>query len=218
MKVPISEAARILGISIGTLRRWDREGKFEAERTPAGHQHYDLNKLKRIVSNRFPDPELGRITLGYARVSSNDQKEDLRRQATLVSEFCTVNGWEHEIIRDLGSGLNYRKRGLRRLIKCICSGEVKRLVLTHKDRLLRFGSELIFALCEEFGAEVVIINQTEQDIYAVQRLWAHQGFYAEPTSATVIAALDRVNALAGPDESIVIPLTGSGLKGSPALE
>ncbi len=170
MKVPISEAARILGVSIATLRRWDREGKLEADRTPAGHRRYDLNQLKRIARHRFPEPESARITLGYARVSSNDQKEDLRRQANLLSEFCTRNGWEHEIIQDLGSGLNYRKRGLRRLIKRICNSEIKRLVLTHKDRLLRFGSELIFALCEEFGTEVVIINQTKQELSFEQEL------------------------------------------------
>jgi predicted site-specific integrase-resolvase len=82
----------------------------------------------------------------------------------LLSEFCTRNGWEHDIIDDLGSGLNYRKRGLRQLIKRICSGRVKRQVLSHKDRLLRFGSELVFTLCEEFGTEVVIINQAEPDI------------------------------------------------------
>ena len=166
MKVAISEAARILGVSISTLRRWDEEGRFSAERTPAGHRRYDLNQLKRVGVHRLPEaPEkASRMTIGYARVSSHDQKEDLHRQAILLSEFCSQNCWEHEIIEDLGSGLNYRKRGLRQLIKQICSGEVKRLVLSHKDRLLRFGSELVFTLCEEFGTEVVIINQSEPDI------------------------------------------------------
>ena len=164
VKVAISEAARILGVSISTLRRWDKEGKLKADRTPAGHRRYDLAQLKRLAVHRLPDPRATRITIGYARVSSSDQKEDLRRQAILLTEFCARNGWEHEIIEDLGSGLNYRKRGLRQLIKRICSGEVGRLVLTHKDRLLRFGSELVFALCEEFGTEVVIVNQAEQEL------------------------------------------------------
>jgi excisionase family DNA binding protein len=166
MKVAISEAARILGVSISTLRRWDEEGRFPAERTPAGHRRYDLNQLKRQAVHRLPDApeEANRMTIGYARVSSHDQKADLNRQVLLLSEFCTRNGWEHDIIDDLGSGLNYRKRGLRQLIKRICSGQVKRLVLSHKDRLLRFGSELVFTLCEEFGTEVVIINQAEPDI------------------------------------------------------
>ena len=65
------------------------------------------------------------------------------------------------MIEDLGSGMNYNKKGLKRLIKLIIDAKVERLVLTHKDRLLRFGAELIFSLCEHFGTEVVIINRTE---------------------------------------------------------
>jgi len=164
MKVSITEAARILGVSTKTLRRWDQEGKLAAERTMGGHRRYDLGQLKRLAVHRLPDPDATRITVGYARVSSHDQRGDLKRQAILLSEYCTRNGWQHEIIEDLGSGINYRKKGLRQLIKLICSGEVKRLVLTHKDRLLRFGAELIFALCEEFGTEVVVINQTQQEL------------------------------------------------------
>jgi len=72
------------------------------------------------------------------------------------------NGWEYEIIiQDLGSGMNYSKRGLKRLLRLITSGEIDRLVLTHKDRLLRFGAELVFNLCEQFGVEIVMINRTE---------------------------------------------------------
>lgn len=79
--------------------------------------------------------------------------------------FCAQNGWPVEIIDDLGSGLNYNKKGLKRLIRLIVDSKVERLVLTHKDRLLRFGSELIFSLCEQFGTEVVIINRTEDSTF-----------------------------------------------------
>lgn len=84
------------------------------------------------------------------------------RQAALLESFCAANGWQYEVIQDLGSGLNYSKNGLKQLIHRICLGEVGRLVLTHKDRLLRFGSELVFSLCEHFGVEVVIINASEE--------------------------------------------------------
>lgn len=163
MKVSISEAARILGVAQSTLRRWDGEGKLTSERTPAGHRRYDLDSLKRFAIHRLP-LETPRVTLAYARVSSHDQKEDLVRQTLLLSEYCAKNGWTFEVIEDLGSGLNYQKRGLRQVIKRICSREVGRLVLTHKDRLLRFGSDLIFTLCEEFGVEVVIINQSDREL------------------------------------------------------
>ena len=74
------------------------------------------------------------------------------------------------MVQDLGSGLNYKKRGLRQLIKGICVGDIGRLVLTHRDRLLRIGSEIVFALCEEFNVEVTIINQSEKPIRLEEEL------------------------------------------------
>lgn len=109
-------------------------------------------------------PELS-FTVAYARVSSHDQKADLERQKEVLELFCAQNGWQFQLIEDLGSGLNYNKRGLKRLIKLIADNQVERLVLTHKDRLLRFGSELVFSLCEHFGCEVVIINRTEDSSF-----------------------------------------------------
>ena len=161
MRVSIGQAAKELGVSKETLRRWEKAGKIEVERTPQGHRRYDLSKLHGIV----PRPALAdRQTLAYARVSSYDQKEDLVWQVALLESYCAANGWTYEVIQDLGSGLNYNKKGLRDLIQRICLGKVGRLVLTHKDRLLRFGSELVFALCEAYNTEVVIINQGEQPL------------------------------------------------------
>jgi len=154
----------MLGVSVDTLRRWEAAGKIEVERTPGGHRRYDVERLRGIAANRPPDPAQ-RLTLGYARVSSYDQKEDLKRQSAVLSEFCARQGWTHEIIEDLGSGMNYHKKGLRELLRRICNGEVGRLVVTHKDRLLRFGAELVFSVCEHFGTEVVIINRSEDTSY-----------------------------------------------------
>src|SRR6202022_3462873 len=81
---------------------------------------------------------------------------------TVLESFCASHGWNYEVLQDLGSGLNYSKKSLKKLIKEICLGSVGRLVITHKDRLLRFGAELIFSLCEQFGTEVVIINASEE--------------------------------------------------------
>lgn len=78
----------------------------------------------------------------------------------MLSAYCEQREWDYEVIRDLGSGLNYNKKGLLKLLTLIVSGEVRRLVITHKDRLMRFGAELVFSLCEMFNTEVIIINRT----------------------------------------------------------
>jgi putative resolvase len=158
--VTIAEAARFLGVSPQTLRRWEREGRLlPDERTPGGQRRYDLAKLR---PNAFHAGPAARTTIAYARVSSHDQKADLARQCQMLEMFCSANGWTFEILSDLGSGMNYHKRGLRTLLERIVAGDVDRLVLTHQDRLLRFGAELVFAICEIKDIEVVIINKGEE--------------------------------------------------------
>ena len=162
--ISIGQAAERLGVSISTLRRWEQEGRLIAERTPAGRSRYDVTKLSGLEADRL---DLGRIeqkrTIAYARVSSRDQKADLERQAQVLEMFCSARGWTYEVIRDLGSGINDRKKGLTRLLKLLIGGDVGRLVITHKDRLLRFGTELVFSVCEMKNIEVVILNSGDED-------------------------------------------------------
>ncbi len=154
--VKIGEAAKLLGVSVQALRNWETEGKImPSHRTPGGQRMYDLAELLGVNDKTYP-------TIAYARVSSNDQKEDLERQHAVLEAFCHKNGWQTEIIRDLGSGMNYNKKGLLRLLELIVRGQMSRLVLTHKDRLLGFGADLIFRICELQGIEIVIINKGEQ--------------------------------------------------------
>jgi len=157
--VGIRQAAAVLGVSISTLRRWEAQGKIVAEHTAGGHRRYNLSRLR---------PELVRSgdrvtkkTIAYARVSSRDQKKDLERQKRVLENYCALQGWNFELVTDLGSGMNYRKSGLQKLLNEIIDDKVGRLVLNHKDRLLRFGAELVFAICEIKGVEIVILNQGE---------------------------------------------------------
>jgi len=159
--VSISQAAKILGVSEITLRRWDKEGRLTSIRTEGGHRRYDISKIAPETVHRYSFTDK-RKTIAYARVSSQDQKADLERQRQVLELYCAKNGWSFEIISDLGSGMNYRKKGLQKMLNAILEGNVRRLVLTHKDRLLRFGAELVFAICEAKGVEVVIINQGEE--------------------------------------------------------
>ncbi len=157
--ISINEASKQLGVSISTLRRWDKSGVLVAEKTPNGHRRYDLNKINPNLLHGIGNKD--RKTVAYARVSSETCKDDLERQIQVLELYCTKQGWQFEIINDLGSGMNYHKKGLKQLLDDILNDKIGRLVLTHKDRLLRFGAELVFALCEARNVEVVIINQGE---------------------------------------------------------
>jgi putative resolvase len=156
--VTIGEAAEALGVSVPTLRRWENQGRLTPdERTPGGQRRYDLARLRpelyRAANNT------SRKTVAYARVASHDLTGDLERQKQLLDVYCGRQGWTYEIIADLGSGVNDHNKGLRRLLSDIIAGHVGRLVVTQKDRLLRLGGELVFAVCEAKEVEVVILNQ-----------------------------------------------------------
>jgi excisionase family DNA binding protein len=162
--VSISKAAKLLGVSEITLRRWDRDGKLVSIKTEGGHRRYDISKIKPETVHKYDFTDK-RKTIAYARVSGHDQKPDLERQKQVLELFCSKNGWTFEIITDLGSGMNYQKKGLRKLLNAILDDSAGRLVITHKDRLLRFGAELVFAVCEAKGVEVVIINKGDDTTF-----------------------------------------------------
>ena len=156
----ISQAAKELGVATSTLRRWEYEGKLFPQRTQGNQRRYSAEQIMG-VSRKVSTPSQ-RITLAYARVSSADQKADLERQKKVLEMYCAAQGWNFELISDLGSGMNYRKKGLQTLLEKLLKGKIERLVITHKDQLLRFGAELIFSVCEMKGVEVVIINKGEE--------------------------------------------------------
>ena len=157
--VKIGEAANLLGCSISTLRKWEASGELlPSRKTAGGTRYYAVADLLGLGDAASP-------TVGYVRVSSQDQRPDLQRQHDMVEAYCAAKGWRSEIISDLGSGMNYNKPGLKRLLEMILRKQMRRLVITHKDRLLRFGSELVFALCAHQQIEVVIIHKGEQPTF-----------------------------------------------------
>lgn len=152
----IGAAAMALGVTTSALRHWEAAGRLVPIRTDGGQRRYDLAALR---PGHIHGTSRLRRTVAYARVSSYDQREDLERQKQVPESYCAAQGWPFDIITDLGSGINYQKKGLRRLLAEIVAGDAGRLVVTHKGRLLRFGAELVFALCEARNVEVVIISQ-----------------------------------------------------------
>ena len=156
----IQDAAKYMGVTPQTLRRWEKAGKITpAYRTEGKQRRYDPSLLRPFdLSNKATD----RLTIAYARVSSHDQKDDLQRQVHMLEVYCSAKGWTFSTLKDLGSGMNYHKKGLKQLLDLVMKGQIGRLVLTHKDRLLRFGAELVFSLCAVKNIEVVIINQGDE--------------------------------------------------------
>lgn len=158
MLLSIGKLAKHLGVSVVTIRRWEESGKIKlAFRTFGNHRRFNLNECK-FKSNEEKQ------TVCYARVSSRDQIRDLNTQAQVLIKYCTHNNIINPLlITDIGSGLNYKKLGLNKLLNLILNQKINRLVLNHKDRLLRFGSELIFKLCKHYEIEVIVINDLELD-------------------------------------------------------
>lgn len=155
--VSIGQASELLGVAVSTLRRWGAEGRLQpAFRTCGGHRRYSLLDLNALCGKPQPDE---RKAVAYARVSSHDQKVDLERQKQRLEQHCREVGYANlEILTDLGSGLNYQKKSFRKLLKMIAMGQVSTLVLMHKDRLLRFGADIVFELCKLNQTQVVILE------------------------------------------------------------
>ena len=128
-----------------------------------GHRRYDLAKLRPELLRAAEAAQ--RKTIAYARVSSDDQKDDLERQKQVLELYCARQGWTFEVVADLGSLMNDHKKGLKRLLTGILDDQIGRLVIAHKDRLLRFGAELVFAICEAKKVEVVILNPGEDTTF-----------------------------------------------------
>ena len=155
----IHEFSKMLGVSAQTLRNWDNKGKLHPHHTTAsGYRYYSEEQLQKVLKIKPKN----RITIGYCRVSSQKQKDDLQRQIDNVRTYLLAKGKPFEIISDIGSGINYKKKGLRELMKRISENQVEKVVILYKDRLLRFGFELIEYLSSLYHCEIEIIDNTEK--------------------------------------------------------
>jgi predicted site-specific integrase-resolvase len=147
------EAANALGVNPRTLARWSEDGLIKTIKTEAGQRRYDIAEY---LKQKSGTTELARrSTVLYARVSTSSQRDDLKRQ----TEALTTSYPGGEIITEIGSGLNFRRRKLNTILERIISGDIQCLVVAHKDRLARFGFELIEWLCEKFDCKLVVLYQ-----------------------------------------------------------
>lgn len=157
--VSIGKFAKMVGVTTTTLRRMHQSGDFIPHHvTKGGTRYYSMEQLKEC-SNA---PETERLVVGYCRVSTPAQKDDLQKQVENVKSYMYAKGYKFEIITDVGSGIDYKKKGLRQLVNKINNHEVSTVVILYKDRLIRFGYELLEYLCEINGVDIEIIDNTEQ--------------------------------------------------------
>ena len=158
----IGKFSKLIGKTTQTLRNWDKEDVLKPHHIAnSGYRYYSQEQLNHFLGLKS-EVQLNKKTVGYCRVSSHKQKDDLERQIENVKTYMFAKGYSFEIITDIGSGINYNKKGLNQLIDMITSSEVDKIVVLYKDRLVRFGYELIENLCNKYGTTIEIIDNTER--------------------------------------------------------
>ena len=163
MFIAIGKVARLLGVSITTLRRWDTKGTLNSTfRTPGGHRCYRFTNIQAFISgeelainNESTGNNLRPRAVTYARVSAAKQKDDLFRQEVHLHEYVKVNKWELvKHYKDIGSGLNDKRKGMFTLIRDLATIRHEYLVCRFSDRLSRFGIEIIRTICSLFDTKL----------------------------------------------------------------
>ena len=162
----LDDTKNLLGVSKSTLQRWDREGRLVAQRTEGGHRRYRQSEIEKLIggfSAESPDSK-DVVVATYARCSTQDQKQhgDIDRQSARLSTYCAKKKYRVEyIIKDVGSGLDDRRKGFVQLCNLIVSGKINRVVLEHKDRLTRFQFNLIEFFFRSYGVTIEVTDKKE---------------------------------------------------------
>ena len=155
----INKFAKIIGVTPQTLRNWDRSSKLHPHHTSTnGYRYYSEEQLCAVTGIQFAP----RKVIGYCRVSSRKQKDDLERQVENLRNYLYAQGNPFEIITDIGSGINYKKNGLQELIRRIEANRVEKVVVLYKDRLVRFGFELLETIATIHGCKIEIVDTTRK--------------------------------------------------------
>lgn len=164
MWVSIGVAAKEAGVHVDTIRNWEKKGYIKSERTPSNRKRFDLNAVISYANANKPKPQ-EKVTAIYARVSTPSRKSDLDFQKQVLELHCAAKGWQYIIIEDIGSGLNFKKQGLLKLINLIENNKIERILLNYKDRLLRYGNEIIYEICKYHNIEIVVLSESESKTY-----------------------------------------------------
>ena len=149
--------AELLGVSVKTLQRWDREGILKAYRSPTDRRYYTYDQYLQFKGLKSVNDT--RKSVIYARVSTKNQKDDLKNQISFLRQFANARGIIVDAcIEDYGSGLNYNRKYWNELLDEVMEGKVKTIIIANKDRFIRFGFEWFEKFCRKFNTEILVVN------------------------------------------------------------
>ena len=156
----IGQFAKEINVTVQTLRNWDHTDKLKPDYvSPSRHRYYSQKQLDYYLGLHHPEVD-PKITFGYCRVSSNKQKDDLERQVENMRTYLIQQGKPFQISTDIGSGINYNKKGLNELLDMVVNYKVESVVILYKDRLVRFGYELLENVFQKYGTTIQVIDHT----------------------------------------------------------
>lgn len=153
MLVPLRKAMKMTGLSANTLRKYADNGTIRASRIGNGQRLFDTSSFHQEWKER----EEGKPIVCYCRVSSGKQRDDLVRQVVFMRERFPGA----EIIKDIGSGLNFKRKGLDSILRRLMQGDKFTLIVAHRDRLCRFGFDLIESMFDKNGGEIMVLDKSE---------------------------------------------------------
>ena len=151
------DVSEILNVTVKTLQNWDYQGKLKAYRNKVtNRRYYTEEQINNFLGKR--DRISNKIVI-YSRVSTNSQKHDLENQVEFLKQYANARGYiVDEIITDIGSGLNYKRKKWNQLIEDVMLKKISKIIISHKDRFIRFGYEWFESLCKKYGCEIEIVN------------------------------------------------------------
>jgi predicted site-specific integrase-resolvase len=158
----IGDAESFTGLGQGRLRDFYKEGILKGYTTPSGQRRFDIEHLREFcnLAPKSQDKEIKKVNYLYARVSSKKQSDDLSRQVTFLREWARDKTSQYVIIEDIGSGINFKRKGLNDILDRSLQGLIGEVVVAHKDRLSRFGFDLIETIVNKAGGSITVINDT----------------------------------------------------------
>ncbi len=149
--------SELLGVSVKTLQRWDREGILKANRSPTDRRYYTYDQYLQF-KGVTQENDIRDVVI-YTRVSTKNKKDDLKNQVDFLRTFCNARGIiVDQCIEDIGSGLNYNRRKWNKLLEQVMENKVKTIVISNKDRFIRFGFDWYERFCKKFNTNIVVVN------------------------------------------------------------